>query len=156
MSEIADREDVVFLRERYGVEHRAGVCLSKDKGWSDMLALQLSEDWPNVTNAFWDNLELSLPHLAKVVEINRTFTLLRLRYQAVLSALDHIRIGMCIALADGQILVANEEAKRIFATGDGLRLGPDGRLLARDEERGAPNSRGHRADRPYRRWGWKL
>jgi DNA-binding CsgD family transcriptional regulator len=131
---IEDREDVVFLRERYGVRHRAGVCLSKDKGWSDMLALQLSEEWPNVTDAFWQNLELSLPHMAKVVEINRTFTLLRLRYQAVLSALDHVRIGMCVGLAGGQILVANEEARRIFATGDGLCLAADGRLLAREED----------------------
>jgi DNA-binding CsgD family transcriptional regulator len=133
-AEIADREDVVFLRERYGVQHRGAVCLTKDKGWSDSLALQVCEDWPNVTNAFWENLELSLPHMAKVVEINRTFTLLRLRYQAVLSALDHIRIGMCIGLAGGQILVANEEARRIFAAGDGLGLGPDGRLRAREED----------------------
>lgn len=132
--EVANREDYVFLRDRYGVEHRAAARLSDNKGWSDILALQVDKHWDDVPESFWRNLDFLMPHLSKVVEINRTFTLLRLRYQAVLSVLDRIGIGMCVALPSAEILVSNEEARRIFSNGDGPRLSIDGHLIARDED----------------------
>ncbi len=132
--EVADREDYVFLRDRYGVEHRAAARLSNNKGWSDVLALQVDRHWDAMPSNFWDSLNSLMPHLSKVVEINRTFSLLRLRYQAALAALDRIGVGMCVALPNGSILVSNTEAQRIFSTGDGLRIAGDGQLIARDED----------------------
>lgn len=132
-SETAEREDFVYLRNRYGIENRVAISLSKGKGWSDTLYLQTGKTWAQMPEAFDDDVQALLPHVAKVVEINRTFTLLRLRYQAALAALDFVGIGMCIASDEGEIILANEEARRIFAEGDGLTLGRNGRLVARDE-----------------------
>lgn len=43
-------------------------------------------------------------HVAKVVELNRSFALLEQRYHAVLMALDNVHIGVCIAQRNGEIL----------------------------------------------------
>ncbi len=129
-----DREDYVFLRERYGVEHRAVARLNENCGWHDMLAVQVNKGWSEILPAMQEELGFLTPHLAKVVEINRTFTLLRARYQAVLTALDNIGIGICVTLADGQVLVSNEEADRIFAEDDGLCIGPDRHIITGNED----------------------
>ena len=128
------REDYVFLRERYGVEHRGGALLSKGRGWSDTLAVQIGREWHEMPEAFWLNYQLCLPHLAKVVEINRTFTLLRARHQAALAALDAVGIGMCVAQNNGNVLVVNQEARRIFSLNDGVTLGGDKKLAARTSQ----------------------
>lgn len=130
---VAQREDYVFLRERYGVLHRGGVSLSKGRSWNDSLFLQIDKQWADMPASFGENLAALLPHVAKVVEVNRTFTLLRLRHQAALAALDHVGIGMCIASESGEIIVANAEARRILGTGDGLGLARNGLLAAREE-----------------------
>jgi len=133
-SETFDRDDFVYLRNRYGIENRTAINLSKDKGWSDTLYVQTDKAWAQVPDAFYDSLLAVVPHVAKVVEVNRTFTLLRLRYQAALAALDHIGIGMCIADGGGEIIVANAEAKRILALSDGLTQGRSGHVVAREDD----------------------
>lgn len=121
-----ERPDYRFLRERNGIRRRGGVRLSDGKGWTDLLALQFGCDWPDAPPDLPQALGMVLPHLAKAVEISRTFILLRQRYQAALTALDHVEIGMCVARADGSIVVANREARRIHDLDDGLRMSPAG------------------------------
>jgi len=61
--------------------------------------------------------------VAKSIELGRAFDLLRSSYQAVLTSLDYVDIGMGIAFADGTIVVHNEEAARILDMQDGIGLG---------------------------------
>jgi DNA-binding CsgD family transcriptional regulator len=87
----------------------------------DLLALQFADEW-NDKMPLTANLDTLLPHLSKVVEINRTFTLLRQRYQAALAALDHVKVGMSVVSPAGAILIANREAQRIHDLDDGLKM----------------------------------
>jgi len=73
-----------------------------------------------------------LPHITKAVEIGRTFSLLKARYKAALATLDHVQVGMAVALSSGEIVVSNSEAKRIFRTGDGLALTKANKITSND------------------------
>jgi len=130
VSKLEDRPDYKWLRERIGAHRRAGVRLSTDKGWMDLLALQFAQrDWRAVPDTMPVRLQRLLPHLAKAVEVNRTFSLLRSSYRAVMGALDYIRIGIAIVAQGGAVVACNREARRIFDLDDGLRLARTGQLL---------------------------
>ena len=128
MAAIEDRPDYKWLREHYGIRRRAGLRLSENKGWMDLLALQFDRDWPDLDAAKLGNLGVLLPHMAKVVEINRRFSILRERYKAVLAALDHVRIGTCVVAQSGHVLVSNREARRIYDLRDGIQVARAGFL----------------------------
>ncbi len=129
-----NREDIDFLRTRYGVQSRTGAYLNPRKAWKDLIAFQMAEDWVDVPDSFWKAFEMVIPHLSKSVEVGRTFSLLHLRYRAILAALDNLGIGICIATHAGWIAVANAEAQNILSANDGLVLSKEQRLVARNED----------------------
>jgi DNA-binding CsgD family transcriptional regulator len=129
-----DRPDLKFLRERFGIVARGGAKLNTHGGWKDFITVQHGQQWKHVQAGFWKALKMTVPHLSKAVEIGRTFNMLRLRYQAVLAALDKVSIGMCVATGNGWIAVCNEEAQRILSARDGLSLSRDGHLTARNDD----------------------
>ena len=131
MTALDDRPDYKWLRENIGARRKAGVRLSHGKGWMDMLAFQFGSEWEGAPDAIQARLDALLPHVAKVVEINRKFSILRHQYQAVLAALDHVRIGTCVTGSNGHVVVANNEARRIFSLDDGLSLSRMGFLTCR-------------------------
>jgi DNA-binding CsgD family transcriptional regulator len=123
---IEERADYKWMRENIGARRKAGARLSQGKGWFDLIAFQFDSEWPASPDAIQSRLDVLLPHVAKVVEISRKFSILRHQYHAVLAALDHVRIGTCVTGTHGHVVVSNKEAQRIFALGDGLsqsRLG---------------------------------
>jgi DNA-binding CsgD family transcriptional regulator len=128
MRALEGRPDYRWLREQVGALRRAGVRLSANKGWMDLLALQFDRDWTFFPGGRPSELETFIPHLAKVVEVNRKFSILREHYRAVLGALDYIRIGTCIAARTGHVILSNREAGRICALDDGLTLSRAGLL----------------------------
>jgi DNA-binding CsgD family transcriptional regulator len=117
-----ERPDYKWMRDNIGARRKAGARLSQGKGWMDLVAFQFASEWDASSDALQGRLDEMLPHVAKVVEINRKFAILRHQYQAVLTALDNIRIGTCVAGSTGHIVVANNEAQRIFSLKDGLSL----------------------------------
>jgi DNA-binding CsgD family transcriptional regulator/PAS domain-containing protein len=117
-----DRPDYKWLRENIGARRKGGVRLSQGKGWLDVVAFQFANEWEGTSGAIQARLDVLLPHVAKVVEINRKFSILRHQYQAVLAALDHVRIGTCVTGPSGHVMVCNQEARRIFSLEDGLSL----------------------------------
>ena len=60
--------------------------------------------------------------------------MLKRNYQAVLSVLDQLHVGLCIVLENGSVVVCNAEAERIFAGFSGIRLTPDNRLHCTNKE----------------------
>lgn len=131
--EILDvRADYVINREWAGVRRRVAFRLNEIPAWYDAAIFGFGLEHENVPAPSLQALRPLLPHLAKAVEVGRSFALLRARYKAALTALDRVQVGIGIALPSGEIIVHNAEAARIFDGADGVCLGRDGHLLFRD------------------------
>ena len=121
------RPDCIALERHLGVRRRIGVRLNDTLVWFDGLTMGFR---PGLDNLPVAELAPLVPHLARAVELGRTFSHLRARYHAVLTVLDRVSAGLAIALPDGQIIMCNTEAERILATRDGIALDRGRRLYA--------------------------
>lgn len=142
-AELDVRPDYIFNREFIGIGRRVAMRLNSIPAWYDAAIFGFDALHSDIPQASIASLRLLLPHLAKAVEAGRTFAMLRARYQAALAALDHIHVGIGIALPSCEIIVRNAEADRIFALDDGLQLGRDGHLSCPPDQR-------HRIERAIR------
>lgn len=131
------RADYAFLRKRLGVGRRLGVRLNNDKVWFDAMSVAFDANSKVVPREAMNKTLHLLPHLTKAVEIGRTFSQLKSRYSAVLTALDRVKVGLAIALPSGDIIVENEEAQRILSLTDGLVKSSEGRLRCNDPDQSA-------------------
>ena len=131
-AELDARADYAYLRKRLGVGRRMGVRLNADRVWFDAISLGFDSRAADVPDVAGQNLAPLLPHLTKAVELGRTFALLRARYKAVLTALDHVRIGLAVALPSGEVLVTNAAADLILQGPSGISLGTDRHFKTRD------------------------
>ncbi len=132
--ELEQRPDNKWMIEKWGVLRRAAVRLNDSPGWTDSLTFQYDRAIKSVPPSTTKLAQALIPHVAKVVELHRTFAILRSRYQAVLGALDRMKIGVCVTSHYGDVIVSNNEAERIFSLTDGLALGKDKRFLCADSE----------------------
>ena len=123
----AAMESVKWLRS-WKLHHRSAARLCAHGGWRDSIAAVYPEGRAGMNAEERARLGPLLPHLARALEIRRPFTLLKSRYQAILTMLDRLGIGVVVVLDDDQILLANNEAERILDVGDGLRRRADGKL----------------------------
>lgn len=128
------RADYQFLRRKIGVSRRVGVRLNGDAAWFDAISIGFDAKQAHVPETQLVQLQPFLSHLTKAVELGRTFTELKRRYAAVLTALDHVHVGLVIALPNGEVIVQNAEAQRIFDLKDGLRLNPRQHLQCKSNE----------------------
>ncbi|MEM0988067.1 MAG: LuxR C-terminal-related transcriptional regulator [Pseudomonadota bacterium] len=128
------RADFRLLQRRLKVRRRLVGRLKDDQAWFDALELSYHVDLDAVPDGAAAQLAPLLPHLTKAAEIGRTFRRLKILYKAVLSVLDRVQIGMAIAVPAGEVVVQNALAREIFERGDGLSLGPDDRLRARNPD----------------------
>ncbi len=136
-SELEERPDNHWMITRWGVLRRAAVRLNDSPGWMDSLTLQYCSSLKSIPQKTVRLAQALVPHIAKVVELHRTFAILRNRFHAVLNALDRIRVGVCITSAYGDVIVSNSEAERILGLADGLALGRDRRFLCADPDAAA-------------------
>jgi DNA-binding CsgD family transcriptional regulator len=132
--DLSDREDYVFRRNNLGILRGIVYKLNDDRGWCDSVAMHFHKSLNRIPDKALSSISELLPHLSKSVELSRTFNLLQERYQAVLTALDHVTIGLCIVKPDGQLVIANAEANRIFDDIGSIRVSSSGRLVARKPE----------------------
>ncbi|OED35497.1 hypothetical protein AB833_30220 [Chromatiales bacterium (ex Bugula neritina AB1)] len=131
---VDSREDYQFLAEHMGIRRKVGCALNDNQCWVDNIAFQFDKSLPVVPNEPLEKIRFLLPHAAKAVEMWRTFSLLKERYNAVLSVLDFVDIGICIADNNGSVIVSNNEADRVLDAKDGLIIGRDGKLHCRDSD----------------------
>ena len=124
-SKLDDREDYKFFRDQLGFVRKVGCKLNDNLCWTDNIAFQFPAHLHQVPDESLQRMQNLLPHAAKSIELWRTFSILKSQYKAVLSALDHVRVGLCIAQPDGTIIVSNDEANRILDLGGSIRLGKD-------------------------------
>lgn len=137
LEELRQRPDMVYYRENFGTNRRLAAKLSDHPGWIETLTLQFDHQYNVVPDASRASMSNIVQHVAKVIELNRTFSLLEQRYQAVLMALDKVHIGICVAQRDGEIIIHNQEAHRILDARDGLSLSAAKRLAFNEREQSA-------------------
>lgn len=118
-----------WLKENFGFYFRTASRLNMTRAWQDLLSLQYGDDRKApVTQTEMDFGNLFLPHFAKTVEISRSFSVLKTRFNAVLEAVDHLHIGVFILNEKGEVLLRNNEANRILDQKDGLSVDVKNRL----------------------------
>ena len=127
-------EPAVWLRENYGIFFRVAARLNMTNAWWDHLSFQYSADRKQATKEELAFANLFIPHFAKAVELGRTFAVLKSRFSAVLSALDHYKIGTFITLPNGTLLLENSAGRRVLDDKDGLLKDRNNRLRTVDAE----------------------
>lgn len=131
--DLHNRPDYQYLRENVGILRKCAARLNANQSWWDIVAFHFDESLPQIPGTAIDGINLLLPHIAKSVELARAFQQLKTEYNAVLAALDHVEVGMCITTHVGDIVTCNAEANRILEQDDGIRLS-HGRLLFNDSD----------------------
>ncbi len=134
IGQLNHRPDLVYFRENFGVARRLATKLSDHPGWTELLTLQFDQKHRSVPQSSRDALAGIVHHIAKAAELSRSFAFLEDRYQAALSALDHVLVGVCIALPNGEIILANQEARHIFDAHDAVWLSPEKTLSSHQHQ----------------------
>ena len=129
---LRERPDSRFLRKHLGLYRRLAVRLNDTPRYFDNLAVQFSAELDEIPIGVFKALQGVLPHLGKAVEMGQLFGQLRHRYRAVLAALDHVGLGLCVLDKVGRVIVANAEAERILDAGHGLKRLSSGALQCRE------------------------
>ncbi len=122
---LEQREDYQFFRNELGFTRKVGCKLNDNLCWTDNIAFQFPSHLQTVPSDSMHRIQYLLPHAAKSIELWRTFSILKSQYNAVLAALDHVKVGLCIAEPGGAIVVTNDEADRILSLGTAIRKGND-------------------------------
>jgi len=137
LSSGSGREDLDFLRAAFGVGRLAGINVSNNPAWVSIIALQFDASIQDPLPKSGFGTALLSSHMAKAIEINRFYSKLRTRYQAVLAALDHVDVAICILLPSGEVLVHNAKAQIVFQERNGISLTRENHLRLRDEDQTA-------------------
>jgi len=117
---------VGWMRNNFNVDHRAACRLSLHGAWSDIFALQFSAERGAITSEEKAWAGFFIPHWSRVVEMHRTFHALKSRFDAVLGVLDRLHVGICLLSGYGEVVLVNEEARRIADLNDGFSIDKGG------------------------------
>lgn len=118
-----------WMREHFGTYRRSAARLTDSRIWIDGLALHFDQARGLITPEEEAFLAPLLPHLAKLVEVNRPFDVLRRRYGAVMDALDRLQIGVAVLLESAGVVLMNREAERICDLDAGVKVTRDRRIM---------------------------
>lgn len=116
------REDYAYLLKHLGTLRRLAIKLHDNAQWIDAVAFQFDSSRSEIPKDCKKQLFDLLPHLSKSTEIGHYFHELRSRYNAVLTALDHVCVGLIVMDDSCNLIVHNKEADRIFRMQDGISL----------------------------------
>lgn len=134
---ISKRPDVAYAIEHLDIFDRFGVRLNDDKAWSDAIAFQYGPERSNVTPEEYAKVQPYMHHIGQAITMGRIYDSIRSRYQAVLSMLDRVNVGMLLLRSDGAIVICNSFAQHIIDESSRLSISSSGYLLATNSsERG--------------------
>lgn len=114
--------------EELGIETRIGSVLNRTGPWFDGLFAHAKNDRQLSALLANKNADIILPIIANSVSLGRTLFALRNQFQAALSVLDNLGIGVLLIDRSGCVIEHNVEAKRIIDMDDGLKLTRDKRI----------------------------
>ena len=122
------------LTSKMGVNIRLGATLNKSGPWIDTLFCQLTNT--NAATALLSDsrMEYILPVLANSVSLSRTLNALKTKYNAILSVLDMLGVGVFLVSTEGDIIEHNLEASIILEQKDGLAITKSKRFSVRNAQ----------------------
>lgn len=127
------RHPGVFFAEFFrplGMEECLGGTLASAKGRFAMVGLQRTPDRKPFDETDVSRLEAIMPHLGRALQLRRSFRDLE-RVEGALSEISDRLAGGIVTLDEqGRSLFANDAARRMAATNDGLGIDRAGRLFA--------------------------
>ena len=106
------RKPNVRLLRRMGIGHRAAGLLNKDNRLRGRFSVQLSADRGRLLPAERAAAAALMPHLAKAIELGRPAQQLAAERQALVTAMDRLRIGVAILDRQGFAAFRNREFER--------------------------------------------
>ena len=130
------RDDFRYFREKFDIFLRSGMNLSPAHGWKAGLIVHFPNALDAVGAGAREVLSFLGPHLTRSLELKRFVSQLAARYRLVLSVLDKVRVGLCVADERGELVIVNAEARAIFDRGGGLGLDRSNRIVCRDPDIG--------------------
>ncbi len=132
--EYRSRPELVYSVERFKAFRRFVINLSEDPLSYCGAIFHYGLEFETIPQSDMKVATRLAPHLAKAIELNRMSSVLRQKYQAVLSVLDKFDLGICILNANGNVILKNARAERIFGDRDGLWMHADGSIICRDSD----------------------
>ena len=125
-----------WMNEEMGLTHRAAARLQRENIWFDVIVFQYKlPQRCGGRESVLRKTDIFMNHLAKVVEINRPFMILKQRYQAVLQALDRYHLGVFVLGPRGDVIVRNRAADQILESNGALSLTTRHRLTVNDRSK---------------------
>ena len=112
-----------WVADNYGITQRFTSPLNRNARYIDLTSFQFDDQPRAQIEKSLLLAKIFLPHLAKAVEIARPFSLLKARFNSVLSVLDRFHLGVAIFSSDGSIVLSNQAAQKMLDRSDGLKLG---------------------------------
>ncbi len=129
------RRPGVFFNDFFrplGLEECLGGTLASANGRFAMVGLHRAPDRKAFDDEDIVKLERLMPHLARALQLRRSFLTLDRRETALTDACDRLAAALIGVDEHGRTLFANEAARRLSARNDGIGLDRDGRPYAVD------------------------
>ena len=123
-----------FELKELGIYYCLSAHVSTHGLWSDYISINRSKHRGPNSDQEKQSLQLLLPHLSRAAELHRLFTSLETRYQAVLSVLDKLLVGLVIVDKTGFVAAANLAAKAIASESGAYQFNQQGRLRLTDTD----------------------
>jgi DNA-binding CsgD family transcriptional regulator len=111
-----------------GVEYSLGVNLVEDSRTLTYFLVLRDRSQSPFTDADCELMGTLIPHLRRALKLQRDLSLIAIERNAAFDVLDDMTVGIVIIGPDARIKFANEVARRIAHSCDGLRFAAD-RLL---------------------------
>jgi DNA-binding CsgD family transcriptional regulator len=122
------------ITSEMGLHRRSLAALNKKGPWLDGLFGQHANADEAAAILSEPRMDFILPILAHSLTLGRTLDALKSKFNASLSVLDALGIGVFLVSAKGEIMQHNQEAKVILAQNDGLRMTLSKRLYLTESE----------------------
>ena len=113
-----------------GLEECLGGTLASTNGRFAMVGLQRSRDRRPFDDDDIDRLEALMPHLARALQLRRSFIQLERAAGALTEVCDRLAAGVAAMDCGGRSLFVNAAARRMAAANDGLSIDRAGRPFA--------------------------
>jgi len=127
-TELRAQPNVRWMRA-LGIKHRAGGLLDKDNKNLSRFSVQFSTDANPLDGKMRAGLDGLLPHMAKALDLGGPTAALAATNRGLISALDHLRVGVCLLDRHGRVATTNLEFDRQTEAHRAFRMDPSGRLM---------------------------
>ena len=129
---LRQRPDFAYLEEQFGLHHRVSARLNSHAGGFDCVTFLLDSQLDEIPSECLEMVMLLLPHLENRMQIEFILRMQQQQSTALQSALDQVRVGLCVCTENATVIACNSEARYIFKQNDGIELSVENQLICQD------------------------